>query len=754
MARKSSAKHSPCHSGPPRFCLDLRDPALAAAATEPLAGGKAANLARLASLGLPTPAAIVLTTDAWHYFLRQAGIKRDLQRALAPLKRPVEEVEEPGGRARSLILDAKMPVLLADQIADVFQELSENGIKRLAVRSSGVSEDSPETSFSGMLSTVLGVSSLEETLAAVKKCWSSSFNSRSLKYLVRMGLDAGAMAVAVIIQQLVIARSSGVLFTVDPATGDSGVAVLEAAFGYGSGVVSGEITPDLYRIDKKTMAIMHWDARPQQFYYSADGSRREIEPERREEAKLSKAEVGALVSYGIRVEKSLAAPQDIEWCKSREELVLLQTRPVTGIERLSLKQKKYSRPEVVIVRGVGASPGVGWGEAMLVDLENDINSNDFKNRVVVVRRLTQDLAPHLKGAAAVLADEGGATSHGANILREFRIPCVVGTRYGSSVLHSGDVVTVDGWRGLVLDGIGPRVKEEEVGPEQPVKTRTRLMTTINVPETAEKAAAIADGVISFRNDYLLLMGGVHPSRLLKSGRSDVLSGSVFEALLIVSRAFAGKEVWYKTLDAPTDEFRRLRGGEDEPLERNPLLGWRGIRRELDDPALLKAEYEGVRLAVEQGCRNLGVKVPFVRRAEEYEWARQVAKQAGLKPHEDVAFGASIETPAAVLMLDDILAAGVDFLSIGVNDLTMCCLGVDRDSERVADYFDPGSAAVIRLLEEVVQNARGKAFIAATGDIAQTPKLMQALVRMRFDAIGIALPYLATARAQVAKMEGS
>ncbi len=752
MARNPGVKQSSFPSSRPQLLLDLRDPVQALAASEPLAGGKAANLARLARLGLPTPAAVVLTTDAWRYFLRQSGIERGLRKALAPLKQPAAPVKDPGCRARALILEAQMPQLITAQIAGAFRELSENGKKELAVRSSGVSEDSPKASFSGMLSSVLGVGSEEEALAAVRKCWSSGFNSRSLKYLARMGLDAGAIAVAVILQQMVPAQSSGVLFTVDPATGDRGVAVLEAAFGYGPGVVSGEITPDLYRIDKKTKAVIQWDARPQQFYYAADGSRHEIEAARRKGRKLSPEEVSALLSYGLKVEKNLGASQDIEWCKSREGLVLLQTRPVTGNLKLSLRRQKYTRPEVVIVRGVGASPGVAWGEAAIVDLGKKVDTKRFKNRVVVVRRLTQDLAPHLKEAAAVLADEGGATSHGANILREFQAPCVVGARYGSSVLHDGDIVTVDGWRGLVLDGAGPRVKEAESGPETLVRTRTKLMTTINVPETAEKAALIADGVISFRNDYLLLMGGVHPSRLLKSGRSGILSRSVFEALRIVSRAFRGKSVWYKTLDAPTDEFRRLRGGEDEPLERNPLLGWRGIRRELDDPALLKAEYEAVRLAVEEGCDNLGIKVPFVRRAEEYEWARQVAEDAGLKPHENVAFGASIETPAAVLTLEEILAAGVDFLSVGVNDLTMCCLGVDRDSERVADYFDPASAAVIRLLEEFTEKARGKTLIAATGDIAQTPKLMEELVRMELDAIGIALPYLGTARAQLAKME--
>ena len=735
-----------------RFWIDLREPAQAAAAGGALVGGKAANLARLSGLGLPTPSAKVLTTAAWSFFLRRSGIRRQLHEMLLSLERDPAGAEKVSRQVRRLIGRTEMPRELEAQLHHAYRDLSGEGEAHLAIRSSGVSEDSPDASFSGMLSTVLGVDSFAALVAAVKKCWSSGFNARSLRYLTRMRLDPAGVAVAVIFQRMVEARSSGVLFTVDPATGDVNVAVLEAAFGYGPGVVSGNITPDLYRIDKKTLKILHRDSRPQEFYYAADGSRRLVAPEQRARRKLSDGEVRQLVSFGLTVERELGSPQDLEWCKSSKGLVLLQTRPVTGLERLSLRQKKYARPEVVIVRGIGVSPRVGWGDVLLLSPGREDIRQPVNGRVVVLRRLTQDLAPQLKEAAAVLADEGGATSHGANILREFQVPCVVGTRYGSSVLHDGDVVTVDGWRGLVLDGIGPRVREREFGAERPVPTRTKLMTTINVPESAEKAASIADGVISLRNDYLLLQGGVHPARLLKSGRGETLTRSVLAALLIVARGFAGKPVWYKTLDAPTDEFRRLRGGDDEPLERNPLLGWRGIRRELDDPSLLRAEYEAVRRAVAEGCANLGIKVPFVRSVAEYEWARQVAVDVGLRPHEDVAFGASIETPGSALMIDQMLDAGVDFISVGVNDLTMCCLGVDRESERMADYFDPAHPAVIRLLEEIAGRARGRAFIAAAGDIAQAPRLMDELVRMEFDAIGISIPYLGTVRSQVARLE--
>ncbi|RJQ43693.1 MAG: hypothetical protein C4534_07705 [Gaiellales bacterium] len=732
------------------FFIDLRGAEPAAWATPESAGGKAANLARLVELGLPTPSAVVMSTGAWRSFLADSGSEEEFRRLLAGVAEGAADAEFTARKLAIIIGRAPLPEELASGMEEVYQELSGRGARRLAIRSSGSYEDSPGASFSGILSTVLGVGSLEEALMAVRRCWASGFSARSLRYLARMGLDPSGMAVAVIFQQMVKADTSGVLFTIDPATGDRSVAVLETAYGYGPGVVSGDVTPDLYRVDKKTLSFVHHDSRPQSFYYGADGVRRQVEPEDREGTKLSDEEVRTLVRYGLLVEEKLGAPQDIEWCHSDEGMVLLQTRPLTGLDKLSLKQKRFERPELVMVRGIGVSPRVGWGEVVVVDEERKLPP--LGGKVAVVRRLTQDLAPRFRDAAAVIADEGGATSHGANILREFQVPCVVGTRFGRDVLHDGDVVTVDGWRGLVLDGIGPRVKEADYGQDVVVATRTKLMTTINVPESAEKAADIADGVISFRNDYLLLQGGVHPGKLIRSGKGETLTSSVYEALVLVASAFGDKPVWYKTLDAPTDEFRRLRGGEDEPLERNPLLGWRGIGRELEDPALLKAEYAAVKQAVESGCPNLGIKVPFVRGVDDYEQAREIAASVGLRPHEDVAFGASIEVPAAVYLLDRILAAGVDFISVGVNDLTMCCLGVDRESERVAARFDPAHAAVLRLLEEIVTVAGGRTFVAAAGDLAQTPELMESLVRLGYDALGVSLPYLGTVRAQVAEWE--
>ncbi|MFA6002155.1 MAG: PEP/pyruvate-binding domain-containing protein, partial [Thermoleophilia bacterium] len=248
-SEKQNQSPSPELSG--EYWLDLRSAGILDAVTTARAGGKAANLARLAELDLPTPSAVVLTTDAWYHFIEKSGIRSGIEEALKTLTSEPGDFEGPARRIASLINDAEMPVTLARQMGAAYKDLSMNDSRPLAIRSSGSYEDSPEASFSGMLSTVLGVSSLEKTFEAVRKCWTSAFNTRSLRYLLRMGLDPAGVAVALIFQQMETARSSGVLFTVDPATGERDIAVLEAAYGYGPAVVSGDVTPDLYRINKK-----------------------------------------------------------------------------------------------------------------------------------------------------------------------------------------------------------------------------------------------------------------------------------------------------------------------------------------------------------------------------------------------------------------------------------------------------------------------------------------------------------------------
>jgi pyruvate,water dikinase len=370
--------------------------------------------------------------------------------------------------------------------------------------------------------------------------------------------------------------------------------------------------------------------------------------------------------------------------------------------------------------------------------------------VVVLPRLTNDLAVCLRDAAGVVADEGGATSHGANLLREFGVPAVISTGRATERLRDGMTVTVDGFRGNVYAG------DLSVGPQTLAdvpRTLMKVFASVLVPEKAEVVAILADGVSSLRNDYFLLKSGVHPLETIRCGQADELEETLFRGICRTAETFAGKPLWYKTMDAPTDEFRRLAGGEHEPLERNPLLGWRGIGRELLEPEMLAVELRAVARAVAEGHEHLGIKLPFIRFVSEFEQARAAAVRVGLRPGENVALGISVETPAVALGLSGFLEAGAAFVSVGVSDLTMCTLAVDRESHRVAGHFHPAAPAVVGLLEHIARTSRGAGvFACATGESARDDALLPHLIRMRFDAVGVSLAYFAEVKERIHRIE--
>jgi len=695
-------------------------------------GGKAAHLARLAAHGLPVPDARVVTTAAFDAFLADSGAGA-LVDALASLPADRASVEAPAARVRSAIIGYPLSHTLARDLAVAFLELTEQG-GTVVVRSSATVEDSASSSFAGMLSSIPSVASAEEMYAAVKRCWASAFGTRAVLYALERGVGPSDVRVAVVLQRQVPSERSGLAFGRDPARREADVVIVEAIQGVGEDIVSGEVTPERYE------------------YSPADGRVTVVgRPSESLAAgrKLSEREAAHLARWTREAEQLFGTPQDIEWASVGEKFYLLQSRPLVFTAADSMVFPEIAE-HTVLLRGVGASPAVGTGE--VVRLAGEQVQVLPPGAVVTVRRLTNDLAVHLRGATAVIADEGGATSHGANILREFGVACVLGTGTATSTLTEGQRVTVDGYRGVVyLGDLSLRPDDVEEAPP----TRLQVFVSVLVPDQARVVASSADGVSSLRNDYFLLQSGVHPAKMVRSGRGEELVDTIASGILRTSELFSGRPVWYKTLDAPTDEFRRLVGGDEEPTERNPLLGWRGLGRELEEPDLFMLELRAVMRARESGARNVSLKLPFVRFPEEYERAKRFIERAGLRPHEDVHVGVSVETPGIAAQTQALCDLGVDFISVGVSDLVMCMLALDRESERVASLFRPAHPAVLEVLGHIAAVSRANGvFLCACGESAHDEALLPELVALGYDAIGVSLPHFAPVKRRIAEIERS
>ncbi len=748
-----------------------------------VAGGKGANLGEMTQAGLPIPPGFVVTARAYEDFLDETGLREKIREVLESHDLSDDrELEEAAEKIQSLIVEAEMPEEIREEIARAYRELCEKVGKDeefVAVRSSATAEDLPEASFAGQQDTYLNVRGEEAVVEHVQRCWASLFNPRAIAYREEQGFDHFDVSIAVVVQKMVDADKAGVMFTVNPHTGDRDKMVIEAAWGLGEAVVSGEVTPDTYIVDKSSFEVVEEQISEQRWMYVRDpetGETKKVEvPEdKRSKRKLTDEEIRELAKTGVAIEEHYGFPQDIEWAIEDGEVYILQSRPVTTLpeeeeeERAEEAEEEEEAGEV-LVRGLGASPGVGVGRVRIVMDVDEIDKVE-EGDVLVTKMTSPDMVPAMRKAAAIVTDEGGITCHAAIVSRELGIPCVVGTGNATEVLEDGQLVTVDGERGVVYEGdVSERLREEreEVEAEEeeerevvveraapePV-TATEIKVNVSMPEAAERAAKTgADGVGLLRIEHMILGIGVHPRKLIEEGERERLVESLMNGIRQVADAFYPRPVWVRTLDAPTDEFRELEGGEREPEEANPMLGWRGIRRDLEEREMLECQFEAIRRLYEEGYDNLGVMIPLVQHPEELRRAKKVARDVGLKPHRHVEFGMMVETPAAALLIEDFIREGLDFVSLGTNDLTQYTLAVDRNNDKVAHLYDEKHPAVLKLARRVIERCREEGVkTSICGQAGSDPRMAEILVRAGIDSISANIDAVPKIRRIVARVE--
>ncbi len=708
-----------------------------------VAGGKGANLGELASAGMPVPPGFVVTVNAYYSFLEQTGLKDRIMEILGNCNvDDNEELNRASKEIRELIANAAVPKELADEIMSGYRRLSElcgeNEVP-VAVRSSATAEDLPDASFAGQQETFLNVRG-SELVERVRSCWSSLFTPRAIFYRESKGFQHEKVGIAVVVQKMVNAEKAGVMFTAHPSTGERDKIVIEAAFGLGESVVSGAVTPDHYEVEKSTGRVIKMEVgvKATKLVRDENGNTAEVRLDAEEARRqvLSEEEIRQLAELGRRVEEHFGSPQDIEWAFEDGRLYLLQSRAITVLYGEEKEAESQEEPSEVLVKGLGASPGVGSGKVkVILSLEelDKIQQGD----VLVTTMTNPDMVPAMKRASAIVTDEGGMTCHAAIISRELGIPCVVGTGNATEVLRDNMEVTVDGARGVVYRGAAKK-KEEQVQVTQvaskPV-TATEIKVNISIPEIAEKVAPLADGVGLLRVEHMILGIGEHPMKFIREGREEELVEKIAEGVRKVAQAFYPKPVWYRTLDAPTDEFRSLEGGEEEPHEHNPMLGWRGVRRAIDEPELMQAEFRAIKRLVEEGYTNIGVMIPLVQHPEELRKAKEIAREVGLEPHRDVKFGIMVEIPAAALVIEEFIREGIDFISFGTNDLTQYTLAVDRNNERVARLYSEKHPAVLKLIEMVIRACRKHGVeTSICGQAGSDPEIARRLVEFGITSI--------------------
>jgi pyruvate,water dikinase len=678
----------------------------------PIAGGKGANLGEMTQAGLPVPEGFMITAQAYEAFIEENGIAKKLENILKIDVDDTAKLMEASKKIRKIIEATPIPERIKKNIIAAYKKLDGKEDAFVAVRSSATAEDLPDASFAGQQETFLNTRGNKQVLNNVRRCWSSLFTPRAIFYRVNHDFDHSQVLIAVVIQRMVNADKAGVMFTVHPATGESDKLVIEGGWGLGEGVVSGSVTPDHYIMDKISEKLLEKEIAKKETMFVKGKNNETVQIQTSKDLLtkqvLSEDELVKITKLGKLLESHYGSPQDVEWAiEGNLDPYLVQTRPITVLyKKEEEKETMEAEKRNIIVKGLGASPGTASGNVKILRKLEELDK--VKEGDVLVTTMTNpDMVPAMKRAVAIVTEEGGMTCHAAIVSRELGIPSIVGTGNATEILKEGSVITVDGSRGVVYEG-EMTASEARVEPEAiaqaTVITATEVKVNLSVPDerVAAKMAAIADGVGLLRVEHIILGMGRHPISFIDEGAEEEFVERLYKDLKIVVHPFYPKTVYIRTLDAPTDEFRSMKGGEDEPFEHNPMLGWRGVRRGLDQPELLRAEFRAIKRVVDENYTNIGVMIPLVHHPDQVSEAKKIAEEVGLIPHKDVKFGIMVETPASALIINEFIEKGLDFISFGTNDLTQYTLALDRNNERVAKHFTEKHPAILRLLCEVIE----------------------------------------------------
>jgi pyruvate,water dikinase len=700
-----------------------------------LVGGKGANLGEMVYAGIPVPNGFCVTAKAYYDFIKSTSLKQKILTELNKLDiNDSEKLQAASKRIKTAILKAQMPDALKKEIKEYYHELSGEVDKEVAVRSSATAEDLPDASFAGQQETFLNIKGWKDAVKHTQKCWASLFEARAIFYRETNGFSHMKVGIAVPIQLMVQSDVSGVMFTVNPLTNNREEVAIEAAFGLGQPVVSGELTPDQYIVGKKNGKIADRFVSKQTWQLTKSG-KTPVSKKHQTKQKLSNKMIVELAKIGMKIEDHYGRPQDIEWGMEDNEIMIVQSRPVTTLG--SKKDEKAlmidpSKAAKFILEGLAASPGVASGKVKIVKSPKEIKIVE-KGDILVAEMTNPDYVPAMKRAAAIVTDLGGRTSHAAIVSRELGVPAVVGTTSATKMLKNKEVITVDGSKGKVYEGdvskIDKEAKKVKIDTSK-MKTATKIYMNLAEPELAgEMSQKNVDGIGLLRAEFMIAEIGKHPRKFIEDKKQKEFINKLAEGLEKFAAAFDPRPVVYRFTDFKTNEYANLKGGkafeQDEP---NPMIGFRGVARYVKDPAVFKMEAEAIKLVRnKKGYKNLWVMMPFVRTVDELKEVKSLLSSYGLRRSSLFKFWMMVEVPSNVILLDEFIDVGIDGVSVGTNDLTMLTLGVDRDNERVAHVYSEMNEAVLKSLEKIVKTAKKRKITSSI--CGQAPSVFPELVEM-------------------------
>jgi len=745
------------------------------------------------SASMPVPPGFAITAFAYEKFIEETRIA---QKIYEIIKETVTDTNDPkqydaaSKKIRELIEKTQMPKTIEEAIRSAYKELN----KRLnlkdtfvAVRSSATAEDLPDASFAGQQETFLNTKGIDDLLDKTRKCWSSLFTPRAIFYRNEKGFPHEKVFISVGVQKMVNSRAAGVMFTINPVTGDREEIMIEGNYGLGETVVSGIVNPDDFLLDKKTLNIKSRRIANKTIMYLRDPAtgktvHLDVPEAKRKEFCISEDEVMRLGQHAKLIEEHYGKPMDIEWAIDQDlpfpkNMFIVQARPETvwsgkTMETASGEEKKTGEQLKVVVKGLAAGKrGYGFGVAKVVLSPEDASVQMQKGDVLVTDMTNPDFVPFMKIASAIVTDKGGVTSHAAIVSRELAIPCIVGTETATKVMVTGKQYTVDSRNGIVYEGFladaAKPTQQTAAGKAEVVMmgaapvTATKIYMNLGVPDKINDFMDLPfEGIGLMRTEFILASYiGEHPMHFVDTGESQRFVDKLADGVAQVARAIQPRPVVVRFSDFKTNEYRELKGGDKyEIVEQNPMLGWRGCSRYISKWYIqaFKLECQAIKKCrIEWGLKNVYVMLPMVRTVWEVKKCLEIMREEGLERGKDFKVWFMAETPSIAIMADE-FSKLCDGFSIGSNDMTQGILMIDRDSERLGamGYFDERDPAVKRIIAHLIKiaHANGCTVSICGEGPSNLPDFAEFLVRQGIDSISVNNDAITSTKNLVASLE--
>ena len=763
----------------------------------PLVGGKNASLGEmfreLIPQGVRVPNGFAITAAAYHDFIENSGVAKQLESILAGLDTgDILELQKRGLAARDAILAAELPSGLQQAIVAAYNKLSadHDGPVDVAVRSSATAEDLPDASFAGQQETYLNVQGSTALLETCKRCFASLYTDRAISYRVDKGFDAMRIGLSIGVQRMVRSdmAAAGVMFSIDTETGFAEAVLINAAYGLGENVVAGAVNPDEFYVFKPTLKQgfrpilrKQLGTKAQKLIYDIGGGKMtrnvSVPTEDRQRFCIDDDDILTLARWACLIEDHYAnkrgapSPMDMEWAKDGRtgELFIVQARPETVQSRKTAgvietyRLKEQGGTPLITGRSVGER--IAAGPVRVIHSVKDLHRFQA-GEVLVADKTDPDWEPSMKMAAAIVTNRGGRTCHAAIVSRELGLPAVVGTERATELLRDGQTVTVscaESDTGFVYEGQLPfEVERQSLAELQ--RPRTKIMMNVGNPEEAFRLSFLPnDGVGLAREEFIISNSiKIHPKALIDydtltdadvkdeidrltagyDNKPQFFVERLAQGVAMIAAAFYPNDVIIRMSDFKTNEYANLIGGLPyEPTEENPMIGFRGASRYYNERYRdgFALECRAMRqVRDDMGLTNLKIMIPFCRTVEEAKRVLAEMDKNGLKRGEnELEVYVMCELPSNVLLAKE-FAEVFDGFSIGSNDLTQLTLGVDRDSEIVAHIFDERNPAVMRSIASVIRDAKaaGRKIGICGQAPSDYPEFAEFLVQCGIDSISL------------------